>query len=85
MANKRFTWRPRPLHKVVLDEIARHGGRMTDLELYRIIREEYNYEISLSELHKILMSLELRGFIVVHRVKKEFSIMFSHDFIRGRV
>ncbi len=78
-------WRPRPLPKVILDEIARHGGRITDLELYKIIREEYKYDISLAELHKVLMALELRGFIVVNRVKREFSIMFSHDFIRGRI
>jgi len=76
-------WRNRPLFKLVIDEIARHGGRITDQELYRVLREEYGLDVSMPELHKILLVLELRGFIVVSKVRREFSIMFSRYFIKG--
>jgi len=78
-------WRPRPIHKAVIDEIAKHGGRITERELYRILREEYGYDISLGELYKVIMSLELRGFIVVNKVGRDLAIAFSEDFIKGRV
>ncbi len=78
-------WRPRPLHKVVIDEIAKHGGRIIDRELYRILKEEYGYDISLSELYKVIMTLELRGFIVVNKVGRDLNITFSEDFIKGRI
>lgn len=85
MAKPSSQWRPRPLHKVVIDEIARHGGRIIDRELYRILKEEYGYDISLSELYKTIMVLEARGFIVVNKVGRDFNIMFSRDFVKGRV
>ncbi len=78
-------WRNRPLFKIVIDEIARHGGSITFSELYQSIRNDYGFEISRTELLKTILTLELRGYIVVNRVRKEYHISFSRMFISGKL
>ncbi len=85
MVSKRDLWRNRPLFRIVIDEIARHGGRITDSELLEIIRNEYGFDVSMPELYKAIMMLELRGFIYVSKVRKELHLTFSRHFITGRV
>ncbi len=85
MALKRIPWRNRPLFRIVVDEIARHGGRITDTELLEIVRSEYGFDVSLPELYHVIMMLELRGFIQVSKVRKELHITFSRLFISGKI
>ncbi len=78
-------WRNRPLFRIVLDELARHGSSLTDTELLDILRNEYGIDVSKPELYKVIMNLELRGYISVSKVKKELHISFSKAFIQGKI
>lgn len=78
-------WRNRPLFKIIIDELARHGGTITDPELYQSIKSNYGFEISKAELLKALLTLEIRGYIAVNKIRKEYHISFSRSFISGKI
>lgn len=61
-------WGPRPLQLSVMDVIGRKGP-MTDDELLREIRNGKE-ELSFRELNRILMKLEVNGFVRVSRQMK---------------
>lgn len=78
-------WRNRPLFKIIIDELARHGGTITDSELYQSIKSNYGLEISRTELLKALLTLEVRGYIIVNKIRKEYHISFSRSFVSGKL
>jgi len=61
-------WGPRPLQLSVMDLIGRKGP-MTDDELLREIRNGKE-DLSFRELNRILMKLEVNGFVRVSRQTK---------------
>ncbi len=78
-------WRNRPLFKIIIDELARHGGTITDSELLQSIKSNYGFEVSSAELLKALLTLEIRGYIVVNKIRKEYQISFSRSFVSGKI
>ena len=61
-------WGPRPLQLFVLDVIGRKGP-LTDDELLRELKSGKE-DVSFRELNRILMKLEVNGFIRVSRQMK---------------
>ena len=61
-------WGPKPLHLSVLDTIGRKGP-LTDDELLKEIRNGKE-DLSFRELNRILMKLEINGFVRVSRQMK---------------
>jgi len=67
-----------PVGAVVLSELARSRGSLLDRELYENVKkvmEAFGVELSRSEFNKILMTLELRGYIRVEGVKRDARIV----------
>ena len=62
-------WRPLPLHTCVVEILLKKGGALTDTELYQALRKSYG-DLSLRELNKTLMRLEIEGIIHVFRLTK---------------
>ena len=62
------TWRCRPLRLEILRALNEKGGFARDIDLYDVIKREY--DVSFSQFLKELLSLELRGLIHV-RYQKE--------------
>ncbi len=85
MARISDLWRNRPLFKIIIDELARHGGAITDKDLLESIRNDYGFEVSKNELLSAILALELRGYITVNRVRKDYHIALSKHFITGRI
>ena len=56
-------WRVRPLCTLIVDILARNGA-MTDDKLLDYVRAFYP-DVSIPELNKALMALEMNGFIYV--------------------
>ncbi len=62
-----------PVAVILLSELSRLKGSATDRELYENVKkaaEAVGIEISRSDFTKLLMSLELRGYIRVEGIKK---------------
>jgi Fe2+ or Zn2+ uptake regulation protein len=57
------TWKPHPLHMVII-ELLESKGPMTDMELLNIIKES-NEEIGFRTLNQTLMKMEIEGKIHV--------------------
>jgi len=64
-----------PLHIFILRELRKNNGTLTDKELYRIVRKIYNENLSFSEFNKMLMTLEIRGKIIVEPLKRNLRII----------
>ena len=62
-------WPVLPLHTCVVEILLKKGGALTDTELYQALRKTYG-DLSLRELNKTLMRLEIDGIIYVFRVTK---------------
>lgn len=58
------------LHTVIVDLLSRSPGGLTDKEIYDKIREQYG-EVSLSQLLKTLMKLEINGIVRVTYYQKD--------------
>ncbi|RLG64977.1 hypothetical protein DRN89_02225 [archaeon] len=50
------------------EELKRRGGIAKDTELFKILKSKY--EISRREFNKLLMMMELRGYIHVEHLKR---------------
>lgn len=61
-------WGPRPLHLAVV-EILEKKDALTDIDLLHDIKDDFG-DISLRELNRILMKLEISGIIRVSRLMK---------------
>ena len=62
-------WPVLPLHTCIVEILVKKGGAITDSELYQSLRKSYG-ELSLRELNKTLMRLEIDGIIHVFRLTK---------------
>jgi Fe2+ or Zn2+ uptake regulation protein len=62
-------WPVLPLHTCVVEILLKKGGALTDSELYQALRKAYG-DLSLRELNKTLLSLEIDGIIYVFRLTK---------------
>lgn len=63
----------------LLTELKRKGGSAKDKELYENVKKLLEYsdgDISLNEFNKLLMTLEVRGFIKVDHIKKNLRIIY---------
>ncbi|RLE59242.1 MAG: hypothetical protein DRJ35_06175 [Thermoprotei archaeon] len=63
----------------LLTELKRKGGTAKDKELYENVKkllEHSNGDISFSEFNKLLMILEVRGFIKVDHIKKNLRMVY---------
>lgn len=67
------TWHYRPLHPEILRILSMKGGIAKDLDIYEILRKEY--DISYSRFLKTLLALELRGLIIVRQQKEGVRII----------
>jgi len=61
-------WGPRPAHLAVV-EILEKKDALTDIDLLHDIKDNFG-EISLRELNRILMKLEVSGIVRVSRLMK---------------
>lgn len=62
-----------PVAVILLSELSRLKGSATDRELYENVKkatEAVGIEISRNDFMKLLMTLELRGYIRVEGIKK---------------
>lgn len=62
------TWRIQPLHMVII-EILEKKGSLTDAELLEALKSVYK-DLSINELNKILMRMEITGLISVSSLTK---------------
>ena len=57
------TWKIRPLYTSIIEELEREGS-LTDEELLKTLRQVYG-DLTLSELNKALMKMEIEGMVQV--------------------
>ncbi len=62
-------WPVLPLHTCIVEILIKKEGAITDSELYQALRKSYG-ELSLRELNKTLLRLEVDGIIHVFRLTK---------------
>jgi Fe2+ or Zn2+ uptake regulation protein len=62
-------WDVQPLHTSLVEILLKRGGSLTDTELLRALKKSYG-ELSLRELNKTLMRLEVDGIIHVSTLTK---------------
>ncbi len=62
-------WKPQPLHTLIVELLTKKQGLVTDAELHRAILEVYD-DLSVSELNKALMKLEVDGILRVSGLTK---------------
>lgn len=61
-------WGPRPVHLAVVDILEKKNA-LTDIDLLHDVKDNFG-EISLRELNRVLMKLEISGIIRVSRLMK---------------
>lgn len=61
-------WGPRPVHLAVV-EILEKKNALTDIDLLHDVKDNFG-EISMRELNRILMKLEISGIVRVSRLMK---------------
>lgn len=62
-------WPALPLHTRIVEILLKREGVLTDTELYRDLRTSYG-DLSLKEMNKTLICLEIEGIIHVSRLTK---------------
>ena len=62
-------WDVQPLHTSIVEVLIKNGGSSTDTELLRALKKSYG-ELSLREMSKTLMRLEVDGIIHVSTLTK---------------
>ncbi|MCD6464770.1 hypothetical protein J7L27_00150 [Candidatus Bathyarchaeota archaeon] len=62
------TWKVQPLHMAIA-EILKKKGSLTDVDLLEALKSIYK-DLSLNELNKTLMSMEIAGLITVSSMSK---------------
>jgi len=62
-------WKPQPLVTLVIEFLQKKQGVLTDVELYKSLREVYD-DLSMSEVNKTLMKLEVDGVLHVYGLTK---------------
>ncbi|MCX8198877.1 MAG: hypothetical protein N3E36_02460 [Sulfolobales archaeon] len=84
MKNVLYPWRTRPLENIVIEELAKRGGSATSNELMDALKD-LGVEATISELLSVLMKLEMRGVVVVNRVRNEYLISFSEKYVEENI
>jgi len=79
--NVLYPWRARPLENIVIEELAKRGESMTSSELMDALKD-LGVDATLSEVLSVLMKLEMRGVIVVNKVRNEYLISFNEKYLR---
>ncbi|MDI9608944.1 MAG: hypothetical protein QFX34_01530 [Candidatus Verstraetearchaeota archaeon] len=69
MAEEGIRWRTESPELIVLDLLAKRQGTLKEEELVEMLRAMMK-DISMLEINKMLMNLELRGKITVSQIKK---------------
>ena len=69
LAEEGVRWRTESPELIVLDLLAKRQGTLKEEELVEMLRAMMK-DISMLEINKILMNLELRGKITVSQIKK---------------
>ena len=67
------TWHYRPIHVEVLKILTMKGGIARDQDVYEALRREY--DISYTRFLKLLLTLELRGLIIVRQQREGVRIV----------
>lgn len=65
------------LHTIIVEILARNPGGLTDQELYERLKERYK-ELSLNQLLKTLLKLEINGIVRVtyyHKGKRKIELI----------
>ena len=63
----------------LLTELKRQGGKVRDRELYENVKkliEQSGGDISRTEFNKLLMMLEVRGYIRVEQIRKNSRMIY---------
>lgn len=63
----------------ILTVLKNHGGKLRDRELYENVKqllEQEGVDLSRSQFNKLLMVLEVRGFIKVDQIKKNTRMVY---------
>ncbi len=81
MKNVLYPWRARPLENIVIEELAKRGESMTSSELMDALKD-LGVDATVSEVLSVLMKLEMRGVIVVSKVRNEYLISFNEKYLR---
>ena len=76
-------WPMLPLHTCIVEILLKKGGAFTDTELCQALRKSYG-DLSLRELNKTLMCLEIEGIIHVFRLTKNTRRVELRNSRRGR-
>jgi Fe2+ or Zn2+ uptake regulation protein len=69
LAEEGIRWRTESPELIVLDLLAKRQGTLKEEELVEMLRAMMR-DISMLEINKLLMNLELRGKITVSQIKK---------------
>jgi len=62
-------WYSQPLHAALIEILQKKQGSLTDTELYKALRENYD-DLSFITFNKTLMKLEIEGMIHVFNLTK---------------
>ncbi len=62
-------WKPQPLHTLVIELLQKKQKMQTDADLFQALQEVYS-DLSMSELNKTLMKLEVDGVLRVYGLTK---------------
>jgi len=62
-------WKPQPLHTLVIELLQKKQSMQTDADLYKSLLEVYD-DLSMSELNRTLMKLEVDGVLNVSGLTK---------------
>ncbi|MBP1357990.1 MAG: hypothetical protein JZD40_05845 [Sulfolobus sp.] len=63
-------WRELPLTYVILETLKKINKPIKDDDLFKEVKRQVNYEISINDFLKALMILEMRGYISVSLIKE---------------
>lgn len=69
MAEEGIRWRTESLELIAIDLLAKRQGTLKEEELYEMLKAMMK-DLSMLEVNKLLMNLELRGKVSVSQVKK---------------
>ncbi len=62
-------WKPTPLQHRIIEILNASNGSCEEPDLLRILKKE-GWDISVNDLNKVLLQLEIQGYITVYTVGK---------------
>ncbi|MDI9644644.1 MAG: hypothetical protein QFX35_05440 [Candidatus Verstraetearchaeota archaeon] len=77
MAEEGIRWRTESLELIVIDLLAKRQGTLKEEELFEMLKAMMK-DLSMLEVNKVLMNLELRGKISVSQIKKGRVVTLLH-------